>query len=171
MAFERREAEPAERTDRRAREEPRAGARAVVVYALCLVACGSGTSPAAPGSSVTTGGDAATAAATFTEVYAQILQPVCSSCHRPGGEGLFQDFSSQSAAYGALVGVKASGPSCGTSGDTRVVPGNASESLLFQKVSEATPPCGSPMPLGGPPLSSAQVTLIQDWINAGAPNN
>jgi hypothetical protein len=25
--------------------------------------------------------------------------------------------------------------------------------------------------LGGPPLPSAQVTLIQDWINAGAQND
>jgi hypothetical protein len=147
----------------------RAGA-VVAVYALCLIGCGSGSSTAV-GSGTAADGDAAVAVATFTEVYAEILQPVCSSCHRPGGVGLFQDFSSQSAAYAALVGVKASGPSCGSSGDTRVVPGNPSESLLVQKVSGATPPCGSPMPLGGPPLSSAQVTLIQDWIKGGASND
>jgi hypothetical protein len=71
----------------------------------------------------------------------------------------------------ALVGVKASGPSCGSSSETRVAAGNASQSLLFQKVSEATPPCGSQMPLGAPPLSSAQMTLVEDWINEGALND
>ena len=146
-----------------------ASARAVhAVYALCLIACGSGSS-AATGNGTAAAGDA-TAPATFTAVYTEILQPTCSPCHQPGGEGAFQDFSSQAAAYSALVGAKASGPSCGSGGAIRVVPGNASQSLLFQKVSEASLPCGSPMPLGGPPLPSAQVMLIEDWINAGAPN-
>jgi hypothetical protein len=142
--------------------------------ALCSIACGSGSiSAPAMGSPATdrvSAGDAS-APATFTDVYTAILRPTCSSCHTPGGEGSFQDFSSQARAYAALVGVKASGPSCGTSGETRVVPGNASQSLIFQKVTESTPPCGSQMPLGGPPLSGAQTTLIEDWINAGALND
>jgi hypothetical protein len=146
-----------------------ARARAVhAVCALCLIACGGGAGPST-GTGAGAADDAA-APATFTAVYGEILEPTCSPCHRPGGEGAFQDFSSQPAAYAALVGVKALGPSCGSSGETRVVPGNAAQSLLFQKVSETSPPCGSPMPLGGPPLQSAQVTLIEDWINAGAPN-
>jgi len=137
---------------------------------LCSLACSSGSSTPSgtdPGSV----SDSAAAPATFAEVYSTILQPTCSVCHTPGGIGSFQDFSSQSSAYTALVGVKASGPSCGSSGETRVVAGNASQSLLFQKVSEANPPCGAPMPLGGPPLSSAQTTLVEDWINAGALND
>jgi hypothetical protein len=143
----------------------------VALGALCLVACGGGSSAAAGSGAAVDDGDAAPAAATFADVYTEILQPICSTCHRPGGDGSFQNFSSQSAAYAALVGVKASGPSCGSSGETRVVPGNASQSLLWQKVSETSPPCGDQMPLGGPPLSSAQTTLIEDWINAGAPND
>jgi hypothetical protein len=142
----------------------------VAPYALCLIACSSGSTSAVGGGAVVDG-DAAAAPATFTEVYTEVLQPICSSCHRPGGEGSFQDFSSQSAAYAALVGVKGSGPSCGSSGETRVVPGRSSESLLFQKVSETSPPCGARMPLGGPALSSAQTTLIEEWINAGALND
>ena len=153
----------------------RVGARALSGFcALCAVACGGGPSPepsmGAPAPDPVSVGDGA-ASATFTDVYTAILQPTCSSCHTPGGEGAFQDFSSPSHAYAALVGVKASGPSCGTSGETRVEPGSASQSLIFQKVSESTPPCGSQMPLGRPPLSSAQMTLIENWINAGALND
>jgi hypothetical protein len=138
--------------------------------ALCSLAC-SGGSSSAQGTDAGSVGAAAAAPATFTEIYVTILQPSCSVCHKPGGIGAFQDFSSQSSAYTALVGVKASGPSCGSSGETRVVAGNASQSLLFQKVSEANPPCGSQMPLGGPPLSSVQMTSIEEWINAGALND
>ena len=137
---------------------------------LCLLACSSG-SRFAPGTDTGSLGDSAAAPATFTEMYTTILQPTCTGCHWPGGDGPFQDFSSQSSAYAALVGVKASGPSCGSSNETRVVAGNASESLLFQKVSEANPPCGSQMPLGEWPLSSAQLKLVEDWINAGALND
>lgn len=140
------------------------------VCALCSLAC-SGGSSSARGTDTGSIGDAAAAPATLTEIYVTILQPTCSVCHKPRGIGDFQDLSSQSSAYKALVGVKASGPSCGSSGETRVVAGNASQSLLFQKVSEANPPCGSQMPFGGPPLSSAQMTLIEEWINAGALND
>jgi len=138
--------------------------------ALCSLAC-SGGSSSARGIAIESVADSAAAPATFSEVYATILQPTCSECHAPGGIGSFQDFSSQSNAYAALVGVKASGPSCGSSDETRVVAGNASQSLLFQKVSETNPPCGSQMPLGGPPLSSAQMTLLEDWITNGALND
>src|SRR5580704_8562125 len=143
------------------------------VGAFWSVGCGGGGggSSSSPGTDMGSVGAAAATPATFTEVYMTILQPTCSPCHKPGGVGSFQDFSSQSSAYTALVGVKASGPSCGSSNETRVVPGNASQSLLFQKVSEANPPCGSQMPLGGPPLSSAQMTLVEAWINAGALND
>jgi hypothetical protein len=150
--------------------ETRRGVNARRLFALCalLSACGSSPAPATDAGSAL---DSPAATAMFTQVYTMILQPTCSPCHHPGGEGSFQDFSSQSSAYAALVGVKASGPSCGISGETRVVAGDASQSLIFQKVSESSPPCGSQMPLGGPPLAGAQVTLIADWINGGAKND
>ena len=73
-------------------------------------------------------------------------------------------------AYGNLVGVPAAGPSCGVSGELRVVAGSASTSLLYEKVA-GTQPCGSRMPLGGSPLSAANIQLFEGWINAGAANN
>jgi hypothetical protein len=126
---------------------------------------------ASPDTASSDAGDAAQATATFTAVYADVLGPTCSACHQPGGIGSFQDLSSRVVAYRALVGVEASGPSCGSSDEIRVVPGDASGSLLFQKISQTTPPCGVRMPLGGAPLSSALVTLVEDWINAGAQND
>jgi hypothetical protein len=45
-----------------------------------------------------------------------------------------------------------------------VVPGNAGASLLLQKISEGT------MPKGGPPLSSEAISVIREWIDAGAPS-
>jgi hypothetical protein len=73
--------------------------------------------------------------------------------------------SSQSTAYSNLVGVTAAGPACGASGEMRVVPGNSAMSLLYNKVA-GSEDCGSTMP------ETAQgVTLIQSWIDQGAPNN
>jgi hypothetical protein len=129
---------------------------------------GGGASSAPPGTGMMANAADAQPQATFTEVYTTILQPTCSPCHNPSGEGPFQDFSSQSLAYAALVGVKASGPSCDSSNEERVVPGNASQSLLFQKISSQGPPCGAPMPLGAAPLLAPQVMLVEAWINAGA---
>jgi ABC-type transport system substrate-binding protein len=136
------------------------------LVALASAACSSSSS----GSTTPTQGDGGTQSPTFTNVYTTILQPTCSSHHAPGGDASFLNMSTQSAAYSNLVGVKASGPECASSGETRVVAGNASESLLFQKVN-ANPKCGGQMPLDESPISSAQITLIENWINAGALNN
>ncbi len=87
----------------------------------------------------------------------------CTRCHRTstgaGGLGLGAAFSHRN-----LVGV-ASGqdPSL-----TRVIPGNAFGSLLFQKVNCDVPGIGFRMPPGSP-LSVTQQALIYYWINAGAP--
>jgi hypothetical protein len=114
-------------------------------------------------------------APTFTEVYNDVMVPNgCSSHHIATGPDDFLDMSTQANAYKNLVGVKADGPKCGTSGLTRVVAGNASESLMYEKVSEAKPPCGGQMPLGcsaSSCLSTSDQQEIQNWINAGAMNN
>lgn len=108
---------------------------------------------------------------TFTDVYTTILQPKCASCHAAGAPDKFMDLSTQAAAFQSLVGVSASGPACSGKG-TRVVAGDANDSLLFQKVSEAKPSCGVQMPYNGPPyLSAADQTKIETWINDGALND
>jgi hypothetical protein len=161
---------------------------------LFLPAFGAATVGCSGGSGNTDGG----VAPTFTSVYSEILQPSCGSaqngvgCHQSASEvpsgsvvtsGL--DFSTKAAAYAGLVGVQAMGTFCGTyvppdgGGEvlTRVVAGNAQESLLYLKVADANPPCGVHMPRPIPPatdalvLSQADITLIEEWINAGALNN
>jgi hypothetical protein len=114
------------------------------------------------------------AASTFTQVYTDIISPICVQCHNPQGIGVSSghlDMSTKSAAFSNLVGVAAMGTGCSGMG-TRVVAGNAGDSILFKKVDPAQPaPCGAKMPLGLTPLTTAQADEIQSWINAGAMNN
>ena len=145
-------------------------------------ACSSSTTPVvsedsgtSSGSGSGSGSSSGAGSETFTDVYTTILQPTCSSHHTAGGADSFLDFSSKASAYASLVGVKASGPACGTNEagpvETRVVAGSPSLSLLYQKVSQSTPPCGSQMPLNEAPLSSADQVKIQSWIIQGAAND
>jgi hypothetical protein len=55
-------------------------------------------------------------------------------------------------------------------GGFRIVPFDTGASVLYGKVS-GSPPCGSPMPFGGPPLTAAQILTLQAWITQGALNN
>jgi hypothetical protein len=118
--------------------------------------------------------EAAPTGSTFTEVYTDIISPICVQCHNPQGIGVSSghlDMSTKAVAFADLVGVAAMGSACGGMG-TRVVAGSASKSILFEKVDPGTPaPCGSKMPLGLNPLTTAQAGEIESWINAGAMNN
>lgn len=117
---------------------------------------------------------AAAQGATFTMVYSDIISPICVQCHNPAGIGVTMghlDMSTKAAAFSDLVGVAAAGVACGGMG-TRVIPGNANDSILFKKVDpNQGSPCGSKMPLGLTPLTVAQADEISSWINAGALNN
>jgi hypothetical protein len=72
------------------------------------------------------------------------------------------------SAYAALVGVA----STGKAGAVRVIPGNPSGSYLVQKLEGAADIVGLRMPRNGPPfLTDAQIALVRQWIQNGAPNN
>lgn len=49
-----------------------------------------------------------------------------------------------------------------------VIPYDAENSLLYQKVSREEPPIGSRMPYGKSPLPSSQIRIIEEWILQGA---
>jgi hypothetical protein len=116
-------------------------------------------------------GSEAGASVTFTQVYS-IMTSRCLPCHATGtGKTMGKlDLSTKAMAFTNLVGVVASGSACGTSGKTRVVPGNSAMSLLPQMLT-ATPPCGMQMPRTGGPLTAAQIAQISSWIDGGALNN
>jgi hypothetical protein len=137
------------------------------------------------------GGDDDSVVPQFATVYGTILSARCSPCHSGTNQGAQAgklDMSSEQKAYSSLVGVPAMGVSCGPSGLTRVVPGDASNSLLFLKVHAGLimaedhtidaqpgpeagadqPPCGDTMPDDGTSLTQAEVSLIEDWIDDGA---
>lgn len=136
---------------------------------------------------ITAGRTIASGPNSFTEVYAKVIQPTCASsfCHYNGVGIRYSalDMSSQVYAYWSLVGQPCAGPSCSQNG-TRVIPGNPDASIMYLKVSQTMPPCGSRMPadpavltaqgtsvFSGTALPDDQQQLIHDWIQAGAQNN
>jgi hypothetical protein len=98
-----------------------------------------------------------------------VLSPNCTSHHAGNTPSGGLDMSTQAKAWTNLVGASATTVT-GCTGE-RVMANNAAMSVLYQVVSEATPCGGSQMPKGGTPLSAADQTMIEDWINGGALNN
>ena len=52
--------------------------------------------------------------------------------------------------------------------DKRVLPKSSSGSYLYQKLTQRQPRSGGQMPLGGSPLDTSDIKLIQTWIDEGA---
>lgn len=158
----------------------------VFVTALCLavISCG-GDDDATPiamldaGSALTASPEAAVPApvgAKFSEIYPMLFpsltNPRCDACHAmPASEisnGKLHTGMDQATAYAALVGKMSISRKC--MGRMIVAPGQPEMSLLLQKLGP-NPPCGVRMPLGGAPLSDAQLELVRSWIAGGAQNN
>jgi hypothetical protein len=84
----------------------------------------------------------------------------CISCH---GAATTSGFS-----LGSYESLRRGGQN---SGSRVIVPGKPCDSVIVQKLGLA-PPFGSRMPYNGPPyFSSAELTLVRDWIAEGALNN
>ena len=82
-----------------------------------------------------------------------ILESRCGKCHMGG----FTSENLNMETYDSLM--------AGSQNGVVIVAGNAKESLLARKILKGE------MPKRGPKLTPAQVQIIIDWINAGAPNN
>jgi hypothetical protein len=76
--------------------------------------------------------------------------------------------SSKMALYTALVGGMSKSAMC--TGKTYVTKGSPGQSLLYDKLANATPGCGVRMPPGDA-LSAADLETVRSWIMAGAPND
>ena len=102
------------------------------------------------------GGTSQSSNINICDVSAELFAPKCASCHAPGAQA--PDLSS-TGALSSLVGVTGAG------GVVRVVPGDASASLLYQKLDGSA--AGSRMPLGGM-ATSYEMDLVRNWIDQGA---
>lgn len=101
------------------------------------------------------------------DFYDDNIQPIFSAscgggCHIGGSVGGLD--LSPALSYDNLIFVGATG----YSGSVRVAPNDAANSVLFNKIAN-TGVNGQQMPPGGPLLSPTQISLIEDWINDGAP--
>ncbi len=82
-----------------------------------------------------------------------ILESRCKKCHM--GEHVSEGLDMNT--YETFMAGSQNGPV--------IVPGNADDSLIIQKL------VAGKMPKRGPKLTPAQIQIITDWINAGALNN
>jgi hypothetical protein len=119
-------------------------------------------------------------AGTYAQVH-RILQ--CSSCSNSFCHGASAGFSlqaSRSEVYDRWLGADREGGRTGSAaegglceGMRLVVPGEPDSSLLYLKLADQTPPCGSPMPPNvtqpsDPRLSADELDILYSWIAAGA---
>jgi hypothetical protein len=105
-----------------------------------------------------------------------VVQNNCRSCHIGTGQGAQQVpnmiMTDANATRTAWINVD---PSCTggsiPSGAKRIVPGDATKSFVYNKISEDPPWCGARMPRGRPALPASEIQLFFDWIEQGALDN
>jgi hypothetical protein len=142
----------------------RACALGFVLATVSVCAGCAGSGPAPSGDSPTPGG-----APSFEDIQRTIFNVSCTSgpCHsstsRQGNLVLEEGVS-----YGQLVGVLPFNDAARAAGLERVVPGNPDTSFLLIKLTGPPASEGSRMPLSMPPLSPADIEMVQAWIIAGA---
>ncbi len=137
----------------------------IVVVLLLLTACGELKTPTDPAG----GGDPIDTTATFTRVQNEIFTPTCAvvGCHDPLGQSQSGQLTlTAGRAYAQTVNVA----STEMPGLVRIRPNDFANSYLYRKITGAGI-TGERMPLGGPPLSDAQIALVRNWIRRGAPND
>jgi mono/diheme cytochrome c family protein len=106
-------------------------------------------------------------AVSFSRDLVPLFQANCAGCHDPGGSSGIILRLSQAESYNFLVNQNSvQAPQL-----VYVTPFDPQDSLLYLKVSLSNPPVGDRMPQFSPPLTSAQIAMIENWIAAGAPNN
>lgn len=147
----------------------------LVGLGMCLIACGGSVTPRSPDGATGVGdgdpnGTPSDEMISFKEQIQPIFTVNCAGCHSPGGAADLAGIRltlTNDVSYDLLVNQQSvQDPSF-----TFVVPGEAESSLLLLKVSSDDPPIGDRMPRFAPPLTAAEIALIRDWINQGAPDN
>jgi hypothetical protein len=111
----------------------------------------------------------------FARVVA-IFGQYCLPCHATTPQRAASgklDLGTEAATYEQLVGVAAQAGPCVAAGKMRVVPGDASASLLMDKLENTPDMCGAPMPKPSTgsdfvPIPAPEIAEITAWIEAGA---
>lgn len=115
------------------------------------------TAPAATNTPTSPSAPTATPSTSAQVSYSKDIQPIfsqnCVRCHGGRG-GLYLD------SYAHVMDGGVNGPV--------IVPGSPQDSLLVKRIEGIVQP---QMPLGGTPLSQADIDLIVNWITEGAPDN
>jgi hypothetical protein len=117
---------------------------------LILAACSGGSSQGSPAAS---NPPAAAGEVSFAADVLPILKDSCTHCH--GGSR--QNGGLRVDSYAAVI--------AGGSHGAVVVPGNAANSLLVELITSGK------MPRNAAALPAEKITLITDWVNAGALDN
>ncbi len=112
-----------------------------------------------------TGADVRDAGTATMAAVQAIFTRACVSCHGSSG-GL--NLANATTSRTNLVNRAAAGGACSTGMRVRVVPGNPTMSLLYQKITN-TQTCGASMPRNAALLPAADQNVIRSWIAAGAP--
>jgi len=147
-----------------------------ITVAILLAACASDTAAVTPpGAGVTDARAHAPADVardvvlppcdpTFPSIQKNVFDIACSegTCHGPPTPAWGLILTDGPAARERLVGKVAQ--SC--TEFFLVTPGEPAASFLWLKVSSPRPPCGEPMPFGGPPLPAWSRSCIRDWISS-----
>lgn len=149
----------------------RSGFALAPVILFCAVACaGDGTGPSSNNNN-NGGGNNGGGTPTFSADIQPIFTSNCalSGCHAASSPQQGQNLSA-GQAYANIVNVQ----SMEVPTLLRVKPGAPDESYLVHKIQGTQGTVGGTggqMPLGGTPLSAAQIATIRAWITAGAQNN
>lgn len=133
---------------------------AIAIATLALAACGAGS-----GEGLDQNGQPTGLQPTLASIQDNVFTVTCAvpGCH--GGTGAQQGLRLDPGfSAGNLINV----PSPRDPNLIRVVPGDPDASFLIQKL-QGTQTLGDRMPDGGPYLTTAQVNVIRQWIQDGAP--
>jgi hypothetical protein len=113
---------------------------------------------------------------TYGQLQRRIFNVQCMVCHTSNTPAARQSglLLEPTVSYQNLIGARPTNSVAQADGMVRVLPGSANSSLLFHKLNwspehHAARNYGSPMPLGGEPLTIGQLEFIRRWIAAGAP--
>jgi hypothetical protein len=104
----------------------------------------------------------------FIGLHKYIFSTTCaaSGCH----DGSFEpDFRTVQSAYNTLVNHKIVKNTTDNRFEYRVIPNDVENSMLYERVTTTDNVLGK-MPLYDFPLTPREVSFIEDWINAGAPD-